>query len=376
MSKSKKEEFISIPIYLDQKVIFDHMAIIENGYSDFTNIVETDSEGKKRSSIADASLGTSNALSFLGVSLGIKAGTVAEKEAKAQKQATKTKIHTPTSLFHIYRDYLIEQELLHVITEETDLASIEAGYFIEMSASLDENPITAFFSSIIEIMTSPIMKFINSPTYSEQTAQSKQQKSQTNTQNKEIITFSESIVGKKNNDLIANDINIDGLKVLLATQEKYFMEGWRKDIIDGEFTILGKVIKTITDSEESISLAQQGLFKFLPEESLQDFASSMANTSNGINLPELKTSLSSPAMKVYPNRDLCLKTMPTNNQIQFEDKLILQKWILKLLEVDGFSVLQAWLKDPDLEGFDDENISYFHHALVTHLANRNTYPKR
>ena len=78
------------------------------------------------------------------------------------------------------------------------------------------------------------------------------------------------------------------------------MEGWRKDIIDGEFTILGKVIKTITDSEESISLAQQGLFKFLPEESLQDFASSMANTSNGINLPELKTSLSSPAMKVYP----------------------------------------------------------------------------
>ena len=300
MSESNKEEFISIPIYLDQKVIFDHMAIIENGYSDFTNIVETDSEGKRGSSNAEASLGTSNALSFLGVSLGIKAGTIAEKEAQAQTQATKTKIHTPTSLFHIYRNYLIEQGLLRVITEKTELTSIKAGNFIEMSASLDENPITAFFSSILEIMTSPVMKLIDSHTYSKQTTQGKQQKTQTSKQSKEIIAFCESIVGEKSNDLIANDINIGGLKALLATQEKYFMEGWRKDIIDGEFTIIGKVIKIVTDSEGSISLAQQGLFKFLPKEILKDLASSMTNTINGINLPELKTSLSSPAMKVYP----------------------------------------------------------------------------
>ena len=87
MNKRKKDEFISIPIYLDQKVVFDHMAIIEDGYSNFTSIVETDSEGKKRSAVTDASLGTSNALSFLGVSLGVKAGTTGEKEAKAQTQA-------------------------------------------------------------------------------------------------------------------------------------------------------------------------------------------------------------------------------------------------------------------------------------------------
>jgi hypothetical protein len=62
--------------------------------------------------------------------------------------------------------------------------------------------------------------------------------------------------------------------------------------------------------------------------------------------------------------------MPPNNQVQFEDKLILQQWLLKLLEVDDFSVLQEWLKDPDLEGFDTENISHFHHVLVTRLVNR------
>ena len=63
------------------------------------------------------------------------------------------------------------------------------------------------------------------------------------------------------------------------------------------------------------------------------------------------------------------------NTIPFEDKLVLQQWLLKLLEVDGFSTLQDWLKDPDLEGFDAENISHFHHVLVTRLINRNRIQK-
>lgn len=69
--------------------------------------------------------------------------------------------------------------------------------------------------------------------------------------------------------------------------------------------------------------------------------------------------------------------MPRNNQnaLQLEDKLVLQQWLLKLLEVDDFSTLQDWLKDPDLEGFDTENISHFHHVLVTRLINRKSIQK-
>jgi hypothetical protein len=64
--------------------------------------------------------------------------------------------------------------------------------------------------------------------------------------------------------------------------------------------------------------------------------------------------------------------MPRNSQnsLQFENKLILQQWLLKLLEVDDFSVLQNWLKDPELEGFDPENISHFHHVLAARLITR------
>jgi hypothetical protein len=90
------------------------------------------------------------------------------------------------------------------------------------------------------------------------------------------------------------------LSVLLATQEKYFMEGWRRDIFDGEFTVIGKVIKNVSETSEVITLVNQGLFKYLPQQTLENLVTSMDIDNSQINLPELKISLESPAMKVYP----------------------------------------------------------------------------
>ena len=78
------------------------------------------------------------------------------------------------------------------------------------------------------------------------------------------------------------------------------MERWRKDIIDGEFTVIGKVIKNISETDEVITLVNQGLLKYLPQETLEELVTSLAVNSSQINLPELKISLESPAMKVYP----------------------------------------------------------------------------
>jgi len=292
---SKKDQFISIPVYLDQKVVFDHMAIIEDGFSQFSSVVETDSESGKRAATTEASLGTSNTLAFLGISLGAKFGTSAEKGDEKQSQTTKTKVHTPTSLFHIYREYLLKQKLLLQISDDTDLNSVTPGAFIEVSGSLEENPISSFFSSFLEIMTSPIMKLVNSSP-----SQQSQNKGKGKNQDKEVMTIIRSLVDENSNDLIVDANAPDGLKVLLSTQEKYFMEGWRRDIIDGEFTVIGKVIKNVSMTDEVITLANQGLLKFLPQQTLEGLVTSMAVNSSEINLPELKISLDSPAMKVYP----------------------------------------------------------------------------
>jgi hypothetical protein len=293
--KDPKEKFISIPIYLDQKVVFDHLAIIEDGFSQFSNIVETESEDGKLSANTEASLGTTNALAFLGISLGAKAGAATETAAASQSQTTKTKIHTPTSLFHIYRDYLLDQQLLQKITSDTELKSIVPGSFVEIHGSLEENPVSAFFSSISELMTSPIMKLMGNKS----TPQSSKNKGGSR-QDKEVLRIIQSLVDESSNDLIVKAIDPSELSVLLATQEKYFMEGWRRDIFDGEFTVIGKVIKNVSETSEVITLVNQGLFKYLPQQTLENLVTSMDIDNSQINLPELKISLESPAMKVYP----------------------------------------------------------------------------
>ncbi len=293
--KDPKEKFISIPIYLDQKVVFDHLAIIEDGFSQFSNIVETESEDGKLSANTEASLGTTNALAFLGISLGAKAGAAAETAAASQSQTSKTKIHTPTSLFHIYREYLLDQQLLQEITSDTELKSIVPGSFIEIHGSLEENPVSAFFSSISELMTSPIMKLMGNKS----TPQSSKNKGGPR-QDKEVLRIIQSLVDESSNDLIVKAVDPSELSVLLATQDKYFMEGWRRDIIDGEFTVIGKVIKNVSDTSEVITLVNQGLLKYLPQQTLEGLATSMAVNPSQINLPALKISLESPAMKVYP----------------------------------------------------------------------------
>ena len=53
--------------------------------------------------------------------------------------------------------------------------------------------------------------------------------------------------------------------------------------------------------------------------------------------------------------------------IKFDQKLILNQWLLRLFEVEDFNALAEWLKDPALEGFDENNISHYCHVLRSRL---------
>ena len=53
-------------------------------------------------------------------------------------------------------------------------------------------------------------------------------------------------------------------------------------------------------------------------------------------------------------------------QVPFADKLVLNQWLLSLLNVKHFEELAEHLRDETLEGLDENNIHRFHHALTTH----------
>lgn len=56
--------------------------------------------------------------------------------------------------------------------------------------------------------------------------------------------------------------------------------------------------------------------------------------------------------------------------LKFDQRLVLNQWMLSLFEVDNSGQLAEMLKDSSLEGFDEDNISLFHHRLATRLFER------
>lgn len=62
--------------------------------------------------------------------------------------------------------------------------------------------------------------------------------------------------------------------------------------------------------------------------------------------------------------------------LKFHEKLVLNQWILRLFEVENFNKLTEWLKDPELEGFDENNVSRYCHILQSRLFDRIELPSQ
>jgi hypothetical protein len=56
--------------------------------------------------------------------------------------------------------------------------------------------------------------------------------------------------------------------------------------------------------------------------------------------------------------------------LRFDQRLVLNRWMLSLFEVNTFEQLAKMLEGPDVEGFDADNISLFHHRLAARRLER------
>src|SRR4051812_7961821 len=61
-------------------------------------------------------------------------------------------------------------------------------------------------------------------------------------------------------------------------------------------------------------------------------------------------------------------------QLPFAYKLVLNQWALSLFNVMRFEELADSLRNEALEGLDENNIHYFHHALTAQLFNLTHLP--
>lgn len=102
-------------------------------------------------------------------------------------------------------------------------------------------------------------------------------------------------------ELIGEVIDVPPARAVLSTNPEYFDDKSASEIIDGEFFVLGKVVRVVgSESKESINLLRKTAFGRFPSEVFDELGEAVTGAQKVINLPEFITEIDGPAIQVIP----------------------------------------------------------------------------
>ena len=283
MNKIKKNR-LTIPIYLNTKIVFDMLATIQDGFADVKN-VQT-SKNKNRENDIEANIGTNNLFAFLNIGIrGNHKGNSSNEETIVEERT-----HTPVSLFQQLKAQLDSAKLIN-----RDIKSLKIGDFIEIQGTLKNNPVIDMLSGLKEIMALANLFSDNKPNKNK----SKKEKLMSNNNfNAQVNALIKGLQADGKKDIICKS---DNLNIVLPTDENYFLNNNMSEITDGNYKILGKVIQ-ICMEEGEISLLRNTVFSKLQLDKMEDFQGLFSDPSLSQFAGDegIKTVISAPVIMVIP----------------------------------------------------------------------------
>ena len=294
---------LPLTLYLNQRLAFDLLAVLNGGLSRFSTVQTVSTNETATNSARKAELGVSNVFAFLGVNFG--AQNSQQDGQKASESKTEEFVHTPASLFARLRNDLKTKELVRYVDNSENLEGLQASEFVEFEATLRRSPLIEMLDAI-----TPLMAFVDlADDYSSETANTQSRRSGKSRNRKssqkhnefseimKIINLLKTAVSTEGSqDLIAE---MNSLRIVLTTENDYFIDPSMNDIIDGTFRVFGKVTRIVNDESDKISLLRKsaaGKFEGF-EELLDPLMISMQDV--GFNGP-LESEISGPTMQVIP----------------------------------------------------------------------------
>lgn len=287
MEHDIKSDRLIIPVYINEKIVLDMLAIIEDGFSMVSQINYTEHTENNSVQKADAEISTSTTLLSKLLKIDVSGGLSHEGNRGQNENIIKEKVHTNVSLLSKFRSFLVEQKILK---SDLDFSKMQVGDFIEVEGELQKNPIINYMDSFIDLF-----RMVDIFTEQPQTKKSKPREDETVTQ---IKSFAEELKYSGTIDFILSDAK--GTTVL-SVQEQYLANDNISEIIGGHFKVLGKVISICKEDMENIDLLRKTSLTILQEDLLNDmFSGFKTEDMKQFNLPELKTKITSPAVIVIP----------------------------------------------------------------------------
>lgn len=289
---------LCIPIYLSQQAVFDLLAIFDDGFSRLSTIKTSAGETETDKASASESIGVSNVFALLGITFSGE--RTKDKEHVGQTEINQEKVHTPTSLFAKLRVRLIEQKLLKLLEERENIDDLENGDFVEFEAILKKNPLVdriEGFKQLVEVAD-------GFQDESPSTGKNQQRGPKPKNGNMAIMKQMDSILkalGQGGSvEIIGDLVTMASIKAVLSAKLDFFSASGTDELIDGEFRVLGKIVR-IASSEESINLLRKTTFNRLDRAVIDQMTAGFHGSAlTGLRFPELTTEIQGPSIQVIP----------------------------------------------------------------------------
>lgn len=293
MGNGMKAAQLIVPVYINEKIVLDMLAIMEDGFSMVSQV--SYSEHKEGSSAQRLEAGASTSATILSKLLKINmSGELAHTGTSDQSEnVSREKVHTNVSLLSKFRRFLVEEKFLK---SDFDVKKMQIGDFIEVEGELQKNPLINYMEIFVDIFRMANI-FTEKPQLGGKT-QARNQRQQEDEIIRQIKSFAEELRHTGTIDFILTD---QKGTVVLSAQEQYLSNDNISEILGGRFKVLGKVIAICRDETESIDLLRKTTLSVLSENMIAEMFSGFKNDeANQFNLPELKTKIKGPAVIVIP----------------------------------------------------------------------------
>jgi hypothetical protein len=122
-----------LPLYLNQKYVFDVLSMMERGFSQLETITSRRAGQVDAERDLSGEIGFGNVFGLLNVSLG--GGRSRREHSEDAQEVSAERVHTPNSLFARMRERLFEENLVKTVLEDEELGP---GGFIEAEMRLEK----------------------------------------------------------------------------------------------------------------------------------------------------------------------------------------------------------------------------------------------
>ena len=280
---------LEIPLYLNQKIVFDLLASINDGFTQVTKLKTTSATEGNLGGTIEADLGNKNIFALLGVKLKGKADVGHNREDNKEQE----KIHTPSSLFNNLKDRLFKEKMVKKVTN--NFKDIQAGEFVEITGVLKINPLISTMENMIHLME--LATAMNGDGTGKK---AKQQNLEDKTTINQMKAFTN---GLKVDGMVDMICELDGFsdgKAVLPIYMDYFFNGNSGEVIDGKFKVLGKVAK-ICYGNGKIDLLRNTSLSLFKENILGKLLKVFNDELNqDINAGQIETIIKGPALLIIP----------------------------------------------------------------------------